>query len=380
MTFEVPTGPALELEVSVEQGPSAGSVFVVRRFPAILGRGVDADVRLEDDPEDPRLSRQHARLDLQGGRIMVRDQSTNGTWMGTRQLAPGEGCPLEEGEPVWLGPHTMLRIRVVRASGPWSPPPPEAPRPEAVPGARLQILALGPLRVTAGGVAIPDSLWETRKAIALLAMLAESWPQPLPADRLADTLWPDDEENPRQVLQTTVSRVRRAFRKAPAPPGFPAPVAFERDGYGLDPSLDLEYDVRRFEDLARRARSGAGEEVLTEALALVRGTFLQGLSEDWAVARRRAVDGLVFEVRETLAALRESQERWADAVALYEEILLAEPCRDSSQLGLVRALHRAGRRDEALRRYHDCVAVLDRVLGVPPGPDLARYHLTLLQE
>jgi len=48
-----------EVELTVCEGDSAGTTCLIRRFPAVVGRGTDADVRLEDHGTPPRLSRKH---------------------------------------------------------------------------------------------------------------------------------------------------------------------------------------------------------------------------------------------------------------------------------------------------------------------------------
>jgi hypothetical protein len=77
--------------IEVLQGPDAGHVLPLR--DGVLGRGSAAALRLDD----PSLSRSHARITVDGVRVLVEDLgSKNGTWMGgsrvssLRELAPGE--------------------------------------------------------------------------------------------------------------------------------------------------------------------------------------------------------------------------------------------------------------------------------------------------
>lgn len=98
----------------MQQGYAAGSSYLVEHFPAILGRGKEADVRLGDDPSDPTLSRRHARLSLGGGRLSVQDLSTNGTSLGQRLLRADEVVSLQDREELWLGPRTCMLVETLR--------------------------------------------------------------------------------------------------------------------------------------------------------------------------------------------------------------------------------------------------------------------------
>ncbi len=81
------------MTLHVIKGPRAGEVLTVDRADAILGRGEDADLRIED----PSLSRMHVRFERDGDTLTVTDlDSMNGTLVegarlvGTHRLMSGE--------------------------------------------------------------------------------------------------------------------------------------------------------------------------------------------------------------------------------------------------------------------------------------------------
>ena len=51
--------------------------YTAAQLPLVLGRGADADYRVDDS----RVSRQHARLDADGGKFRLNDLSYNGTYV-----------------------------------------------------------------------------------------------------------------------------------------------------------------------------------------------------------------------------------------------------------------------------------------------------------
>lgn len=392
---------AFEVELTVLQGPSAGERHVLTRFPAYVGRGADADVQLATEADDRMLSRRHLRVGVEGGRVVVADVSTNGTWVGQRHLQTHESVPLTGNEPVWLGPRTMIKLRLL---GPSLTPPPledEAPPsptlvPPSIPTAvakgdgekaasesavELTIDVLGQALVRAGDIEV--QVLPARKAMVLLACLADGPSgRAVSADRLTDLLWPDNLSDARAALQATVSRLRRAFRSAAS--ALPDPVDLTVGGYRLSPPYRVCLDARVFEQLCEEAdrhmaadRKAEGATVLERAVALYHGPFLEGHVDDWVQNRRRTLEGRYFDAVDTLGELRTSEGTHLPAVRLFEGALEREPCRERSMIGLMRALTAAGRREEALRRYGDFVRILKRQMGLSPGPELLLLYETM---
>src|SRR5690606_25480146 len=91
------TGPRAavreRLVLAVLEGPHAGQAFTVQGLPARIGRGPEADVRLD---ADLGVSRRHAELYRQAGVLRVRDTnsahgtSVNGFTIDDKGLSPGD--------------------------------------------------------------------------------------------------------------------------------------------------------------------------------------------------------------------------------------------------------------------------------------------------
>ena len=74
------------VSLAVLDGPDLGRIFRVEQPSVTIGRG-DAEVQLEDG----EVSRQHARLEMRGGKAVVRDLgSTNGTFVDDVKVAEAE--------------------------------------------------------------------------------------------------------------------------------------------------------------------------------------------------------------------------------------------------------------------------------------------------
>ena len=105
------TQPRLAL---LDDDGAIAKVFVLERGEAVVGRG-DADIRFESDPF---MSPLHARVELRGGQLWLRDLgSRNGSWMFVEQPTR-----LTDGDLVLVGSQ-VLRFRRLGYPGPH---PPEA--------------------------------------------------------------------------------------------------------------------------------------------------------------------------------------------------------------------------------------------------------------
>jgi EmrB/QacA subfamily drug resistance transporter len=87
-------------KLEINSGPAAGTTIELVGT-TIIGRE-GADVAVEGDPE---ISRRHARVLVEGGRVLVEDLgSTNGTYVGERRIT----------SPVWLDSDTELKLGLSR--------------------------------------------------------------------------------------------------------------------------------------------------------------------------------------------------------------------------------------------------------------------------
>jgi DNA-binding SARP family transcriptional activator len=237
----------------------------------------------------------------------------------------------------------------------------------------LRLALLGPPRVERDGEAVR---FDTRKAVALLAMLA------VPAapanrhgrDQLAATLWPSsDTAHARAALRRTLSATVATIGDA---------LALERGTVRLMPG-SFWVDVEEFERLA----GAADEASLTRAADLYREDFLAGFTlrdspafDDW---QRFVADGLrqrLAGVLDTLLEARVSRGAYGDAIEAARRRLVLDPLHEPAHQALIRLYTETGERGAALRQYRDCVRVLDRELGVSPLPETRALYEAVRSE
>jgi len=114
------TGSPIHATLVIERGISAGKKFPLSSQEANIGRwdadgGVFPDVDLDSDDPEAKVSRRHARISMSEGSYQIEDLgSTNGTFVNRgRRLAPGDRCPLKDGDEIIVG-KTFLRFRVAK--------------------------------------------------------------------------------------------------------------------------------------------------------------------------------------------------------------------------------------------------------------------------
>lgn len=236
--------------------------------------------------------------------------------------------------------------------------------------AGLEITVLGSPGVQADGVAVEV---DTRKATALLVYLAVTG-RPQSRDRLTGLLWPEyEQDKARAALRRTLSTLKSALGGRW--------VSADRLAVSLE-AQELRLDLRRFRDLVEQV-DGHGHDVneacaacakaLSEAAAVVTGPFLQGFSlrdaepfEEWQSLEAEAVDREFAGVLDRLVRARVAVGDLEGATAAAVSKIALDPLDEPAHRQLMQVYAWRGMRSNALQQYRECVAILDRELGVAP--------------
>ncbi|TQM79718.1 DNA-binding SARP family transcriptional activator [Saccharothrix saharensis] len=242
-------------------------------------------------------------------------------------------------------------------------------------GGMVRVAVLGPVEVAHGErlVAVPGP-----QLRCVLAVLASEAGRVVPVARLAEALWDVPPATARGTVQVYVSRLRKLL----AGPG--VALVGTGGGYRLDIDPD-DVDLHRFREAAARARASADVAVrrrlLAAALAEWRGAPLADTAD--GPLRNRLVVALA---EERLAALEDRVEadlelgRHHDVVGELTALAAEHPGRERVAAALMLALHRCGRRVEALEVYRRLRGLLVEQAGVEPGADLRHLHQRLLDD
>ncbi|CAM5489473.1 hypothetical protein GCM10010266_73360 [Streptomyces griseomycini] len=221
-----------------------------------------------------------------------------------------------------------------------------------------------------------------RQRALLCALLAHAGRPVRPAALIGELWGGEPPADPAGALHAQVSRLRRLLRRGT---GGREWIRTLPAGYRLVPDA-ATVDAVRFtrladEGLALLARDpGRGGTLLRDALALWRGPALQdSRGGPLCAAEARRLDALRLTALEGLYATALGRGRHAEVTGELERLTLAHPLHEPFHDQLMLALHRSGRRAEALAAYRRARQALVRAHGAEPGPALRARLAGILQ-
>jgi DNA-binding SARP family transcriptional activator len=204
----------------------------------------------------------------------------------------------------------------------------------------------------------------------------------VPADRLITELWGErPPASAAKSLQVYVYRLRRTLGTAQAG------LLTRPGGYELSVATD-DVDADRFASLVGLGRQALAERQaatavrnLSEALALWHGDALADVpSTPTVLAEAERLAEQRLTAWELLADAKLAAGRHTELVADLRLLVAEQPLREPLWAKLMIALHRSGRRSDALAAYATARQVLVDEMGVPPGNELQQTHRAILAD
>jgi LuxR family transcriptional regulator, maltose regulon positive regulatory protein len=262
-------------------------------------------------------------------------------------------------------------VRAIGASLQLGEPVVAAPR--AAPA--IAIRALGRSHVLKEGVEIPRSAWQTQRTRELFFFLVDR--APIERERVLTAFWPDKPmARATANLNQTLYQLRRAIGHEL--------VSVEGQRFILQPDLTIDDDVRAFQTAARRALalpSGATQRVsvLSDALSLYTGDYLEDLPADWAQPRQHELRALHVQVLRAYAIELMALTRYVDARQALDEALRVEEYDDELHEQMLECLGRLGRRNAVVEHYVRYRDQLRSELGLEPSASITELYARLIQ-
>jgi DNA-binding SARP family transcriptional activator len=242
---------------------------------------------------------------------------------------------------------------------------------------------LGPLEVKHDGEPLSFS---PRQRIVLSMLLVEP-NRVVSVERLVDAVW--DTAPPstaKEQIRICVSSIRRKLIAG----GVPNTIVTRPPGYFIKCTKE-NLDLLAFESFVSSGRADAARHRYAEAagafsraLELWRGRPLAGVNSQLIESIGVGFDERRLAVTEEYVAaqlrLDDGQEpaRQHELISELSELVAANPFREQLRAQLMIALHRAGRRAEALETYRSGRQLFVDKLGLEPGRELARIEQAIL--
>jgi DNA-binding SARP family transcriptional activator/TolB-like protein/Tfp pilus assembly protein PilF len=234
-------------------------------------------------------------------------------------------------------------------------------------GMNSSVRLLGPFQACdseGGRVVLP-----TRKAEALLAILAMASRGGVPRDQILNLLWNERAEGQaRHSLSQTLTSLRQSFGKDT--------IAVDRDAVRLKAER-LNVDLHEF----LRAVESDDPADLQRAATLYRGSLLDGLAlreapfEQWVELERRRLAALAVDTLVRLGEILVSRGDDAGTVRAFERALVVDPLSGAAHAALMRFHLDREQTAQVARHYAHCVKLYRRELDAEPESeirDLAR--------
>lgn len=253
----------------------------------------------------------------------------------------------------------------------------------------LDLRCLGRFAVSSNGRPLPPERFARRRSLTLLKILLTRYGKPVHREELMELLWPEtDPDSARSLLNVAVHYLRRALE--PRGPRGHVSSFIRADGawYSFDTTSPHRLDSREFLDLARlgpqleaQGRPAEALAAYQQAIALYGGDFLEDEPySDWCALEREELRETFLAVLHRAACLQLDGGDIEAALVCYRRALATDATLEEVHRCLMAALWRAGRRDEALRQYGNCRAVLERELGIAPAPETEALRLQIIAD
>lgn len=233
---------------------------------------------------------------------------------------------------------------------------------------------------------LASSIWQRRRARALLGCLLSNAGRRLAREQAMKALWPDLEmETAANRINGAVHEVRRILEPGLARPSASRMLRLERGVLQLADADLIWVDADTFEGLLNNAHEASdpvqAEQVLEKAAQLYGGDYLlEELYAEWATTRRDSLRRGWIDLLLNLAELRSSRGALVSAIEPLDRLLATDPTHETAVRRMMLLLTRLDRRGEALHVYHRLVSTLQREYESDPLPQTRELYEALHQE
>ena len=211
----------------------------------------------------------------------------------------------------------------------------------------------------------------SKKAQALLSMLACDRGKPIKREKLALLFWPD---NASEFAKTNLRQCLAVIRKATLD-GEHSALKVTRDTVALD-TQTVTSDIDRYKVYI----ADGSVDALEHAVKLYRGPLIDGINvdsrpfSDWLTIERQRL----YNAQQTaLYSLLENYGSTGDVsnqARIADKLLELDPLNEIAHETKMRCFVNEGRRSDALAQFRQCQSLLKDELAIEPGANIKSYY------
>jgi DNA-binding SARP family transcriptional activator len=212
---------------------------------------------------------------------------------------------------------------------------------------------------------------------ALLVYLLLHRQAPQPRQHIAFQFWPDSSEKQAHTnLRKLLFQLRNVL---PDPDRF---LVQDHLTVHWRPDAPYTLDVAEMQSALTHCFTRDGKPLahatlddLRNVVNLYQGELLPGCFDEWLLPLRQQLQRHVMAALEQLTTVLETQRAYSAGIAYARRLLTFDPLEEKSYQRLIRLHTLDGDYAAATRVYHDCVAILQAELDLPPNAEtLALYE------
>jgi predicted ATPase len=244
----------------------------------------------------------------------------------------------------------------------------------------LRVRLLGAFSVSLDGE--PVEGLESARLQSLFAYLVLHRDTPHLRQQLAFLFWPDSSEaQARNNLRQTLHTLRQAS------PSLDGVLLADNRTLRWSHDASIHLDVAEFESELALAETASRQNdpnvmlaALEQAIALYTGDLLPSCYDTWITAEREAFRQHYLGALRQVIHSFDAQRRHAQAIGYARRLIAHDPLDEATYRGLMRLLAAVGDRAGAARAYQECVAALQRELGIAPSQETQEAYTALMAQ
>ena len=240
---------------------------------------------------------------------------------------------------------------------------------------RLEIISFGDVEVRHNQQVVELSTWQTREARDLFFFLLQS--QPLTKEQIALEFWPDISTARLKVrFKINIYRIRQAV-------GADA-VLFEDERYRFNRSINYSWDREEFDKLFRMIQKTnirtEKQELLEQAVGLLKGDYLADLEAEWAIHDRLKYQDIQRYLLLELASMYLQDGRVVECLNIARRVLKSDSLLESAHRLIIQAYASLHDPANMTLQYREYEQTLESELGIEPSSEIKSLYEQLMAE